>query len=202
MSQQPKCRLERAASQTIRRKKKMWFVRSASGTTIYEVDLENKTPFCTSVYVEKNEKKKCEHICAACYALLKAQDVDSFAIARKALKVIKGGKQPICPQARTDYNRAQTNEKDYFQILLAQLHREVSGQVTPSEPKKRPPCTAQKGQFYGTRHGTDVRAGQRENVRLMPKKELREWHTEAISIVFDWRFLMALTGLAQVLLNR
>jgi transposase len=137
-----------------------WIVPSDSGQGKYVVDAD--APSCSCVDFELN-RQPCKHVWAVRFTI---QGVPAEADEAPAEPVEKP-KRPTYPQRWSEYNRAQTVEKEEFQRLLYEMCR---GIVEPDRhrPKGgRPPllladvvfsvCFKVYSTFSGRRFATDLR---------------------------------------------
>jgi transposase len=109
-----------------------WFVPSQTSGGKYRVCINPDLPTCTCPDWELREMK-CKHIFAVEYRLKRCQNVDGTTTTTQTVTVTETPKRPTYRQQWPAYNRAQTNEKDKFQILLASL----CGQFKSDAPRKR-----------------------------------------------------------------
>jgi hypothetical protein len=75
----------------------------------------------------------CKHIHAVEYTLRRKENADGSVTTTQTVTVTETKKRRTYPQVWPAYNRAQTNEKDKFQILLADLCM----QFKDDAPRKR-----------------------------------------------------------------
>lgn len=122
--------MELAATRSIRRKGGVWVVPSQSGNGVYRVNIKPSPDHCNCPDFE-TRGVKCKHIFAATFVLRREQHADGRVTVSESI-TLTAEKHVTYPQEWPAYNRAQTNEKDKFQTLLADL---CSGIQAP-EPKK------------------------------------------------------------------
>jgi transposase len=111
--------MELAATRTIRKLDGWWRVPSQAGTGIYRVQLAKKFATCECPdYTTRGVK--CKHIFAATFVSRREKNADGSVTVTESLRVFSET-QTTYPQSWAAYNEAQTNEKDKFQALLADL---------------------------------------------------------------------------------
>lgn len=121
--------MELAATRTIRQKGGIWIVPSAVGNGSYRVHLMPKIASCTCPDFE-TRGQNCKHIYAATFVMRREQNADGSVTVTRAMMLSET--KTTYPQDWSAYNSAQTNEKDRFQVLLADLCKGVSN----PEPNK------------------------------------------------------------------
>ena len=108
-----------------------WIVPSQSGAEkMYRVNLAKQTCTCPD---HQEAGHKCKHIYAVEYRLKRCENVNGTTTTTQTVTVTEAVKRPTYKQDWPAYNRAQTNEKDKFQILLANLCE----QFKTDAPRKR-----------------------------------------------------------------
>src|SRR5437762_3116157 len=116
--------LELAATRTIRRDGTCWIVPSQFGKGFYRVKhIAHRHPECSCPDYE-TRGGKCKHIYAATFVMRREQNADGSTTVTQTVTVT-ATKQITYPQQWPAYNAAQTNEKDRFQTLLADLCRGI-----------------------------------------------------------------------------
>jgi transposase len=120
------CRLERRPNTNT------WFVPASSGRGKYVVELDPHLPSCTCPDWELRGMP-CKHIYAVEYAMKRVHNEDGTTTTTQTVTVTERPKKPTYRQQWPAYNKAQTNEKDRFQTLLADLCR----QFHDDAPRKR-----------------------------------------------------------------
>jgi transposase len=126
--------LELAATKRIHQRDGIWFVPSQSSDgTSYRVNVRTKAATCTCPDHE-TRAVKCKHIFAAMFVMTREQNADGSTTITESVMVTETVRQTY-PQKWPAYNRAQTEEQDRFQVLLADL---CSGLVTPPAKTGRP----------------------------------------------------------------
>ena len=127
------CKLTRQTSP----KGDLWLVPSSvSGQ--YAVKLGEHYPTCTCPDYELRGMR-CKHIFAVEITLKREQNVDGSTTTTKTITVIETVKKPTYKQQWPAYNRAQTNEKDKFQMLLADLCRGIKDETPRTKGQPRLP---------------------------------------------------------------
>jgi len=111
--------MELAATRTIRKRDGWWVVPSQAGNGLYRVQLAKKFATCECPDFE-SRGAACKHIFAATFVSRREQNSDGSVTVTESLTV-SATQQTTYPQAWAAYNEAQTNEKDKFQTLLADL---------------------------------------------------------------------------------
>ncbi len=105
--------LEIARNGNLRHKGDLWFVPSQSGRKNYKVLLNPKAPRCTCPDFELRGGK-CKHIHAVEYTIRREFHNDGTETVTETVKV-------TYRQDWKAYNKAQTQEKELFQVLMARL---------------------------------------------------------------------------------
>jgi len=108
--------LEIAAKCKITQKNGTWLVPSQSGHGKYAVFIDDK-PTCTCPDHETRQVK-CKHIIAVEYFIKREENPDGTTTVTETISVTK---RQTYRQDWTNYNKAQVNEKDQFQMLLHDL---------------------------------------------------------------------------------
>lgn len=121
--------MELAATRTIRQKGGSWIVPSQTGNGSYRVHLMPKIASCTCPDFE-TRRANCKHIFAATFVMRREQNADGSVTVTRAMMLSET--KTTYPQDWSAYNSAQTNEKDRFQVLLADLCKGISN----PEPNK------------------------------------------------------------------
>ena len=116
--------LEIAATRTINHKGDLWVVPSQTGKGTYRVHMMPKLAICTCPDFE-TRGVRCKHIFAVSYAMTREHNADGSTTVTKTLTVTATTERTTYPQNWPAYNAAQTNEKDKFQTLLADLCRGI-----------------------------------------------------------------------------
>ena len=106
------CQLERRGD--------TWFVPSQTSGGKYRVCINPDLPTCTCPDWELREMK-CKHIYAVEYRMKRFENANGTVTTTQTVTLTETVKRPTYRQQWPAYNRAQTNEKDKFQILLADL---------------------------------------------------------------------------------
>jgi len=119
--------LEIAATCKINQKNGTWLVPSQSGHGKYAVFPDAEKPTCTCPDHE-TRGGKCKHIFAVEYVIKREENPDGSTTVTETVSVTK---RTTYPQDWTNYNKAQTNEKDQFQELLHDLCKGIP------EPEQR-----------------------------------------------------------------
>jgi transposase len=107
-----------AATKKIVRYGERWKVPSQFGGGFYMVDTEQEKCSCPDW---ETRRLNCKHIYAAIYLMRREYDKHGQMVMTEALGIASVEPRPTYPQAWQAYNSAQTNEKDMFQSLLADL---------------------------------------------------------------------------------
>jgi transposase len=106
-----------------------WFVPSQTGGSKYAVRILNDRADCTCPDFELR-RDFCKHILAVQLVIKREENPDGTLTVTETLTV---SQRKTYPQKWSEYNTAQTNEKDYFQALL---HGLCSGIPTPEQTGK------------------------------------------------------------------
>lgn len=124
--------LEIAAKAKLQRSGDRWFVPSQTGHrgTYYTVKPDPEQPHCSCPDFE-SRKLRCKHIFAVEYTIEREQTSDGETTITETLKISRKTYSQDWPS----YNKAQTEEKDYFQKLL---HALCEGIGEPSQIIGRP----------------------------------------------------------------
>lgn len=127
--------LEIAAKAKLQRSGNRWFVPSQSGRVgphgpSYIVNPDPAHPHCTCPDFTARQLR-CKHIFAVEYTIEREQSSDGETTVTETLKI----SQKTYSQDWPSYNKAQTQEKDYFQKLL---HHLCAGMGEPSQIMGRP----------------------------------------------------------------
>jgi transposase len=127
-----------AATAKLTKKGSLWLVPSQSGERKYTVCPDKEHPHCSCPDHEATGQP-CKHIFAARIVIQRELFPDGSVVETRQLTVTETRKS--YPQDWVAYNRAQTNEKEQFQILLRQLcdgirqpAPEVRGRGRPALP--------------------------------------------------------------------
>jgi transposase len=107
-----------------------WIVPSQSGPGSYKVKADEKNPRCSCPDYELR-KERCKHIYAVEFTIMAEQTTDGEVTKTTVTKTVK----VTYRQEWTAYNAAQTQEKDLFLKLLAELCAPI---VDPVQTKGRP----------------------------------------------------------------
>jgi transposase/predicted nucleic acid-binding Zn finger protein len=158
--------LEIAATKVITQKGNVWMVPSQSKDTKYTVRPHADKPWC-SCPDHDTRGVKCKHIFAVEYAIEREQNKDGSTTVTETVQVKETVKRQTYSQDWSNYNRAQTNEKDKFLSLLFDLCRGVE---TPIQKNGRPrlpyadaifaACFKVYSTVSGRRFMSDLRAAQ------------------------------------------
>jgi transposase len=120
-----------AATKQIHQHGDCWIVPSQSGKGVYAVrHLAQTNPECSCPDYEAR-RQTCKHIYAAIFVSRREHNADGSTTVTETIALTR--QQTTYPQAWPAYNAAQTNEKDRFQTLLADLCRGVA------EPQEKKP---------------------------------------------------------------
>ncbi|SPF44658.1 transposase [Candidatus Sulfotelmatobacter kueseliae] len=112
-----------AATKKIIRYGDTWKVPSQTGNGFYRVShIEGQRPQCSCPDWE-TRRLNCKHIFAAIYVMRREEHSDGSTTVTETIAVAT--ERPTYPQVWPAYNAAQTNEKDTFQSMLADLCRSV-----------------------------------------------------------------------------
>jgi len=125
--------LQIAATSKLSRDDNNWLVPSQSSGKKYKVVYNDESPECTCPDFEYR-KQPCKHIMAVEYTIKREFHEDGSETTTETVKV-------TYKQDWKSYNAAQTNEKDYFQVLLADLCKTLPEPVKTIDKSKggRPP---------------------------------------------------------------
>lgn len=124
-----------AATKQIHQHGDCWIVPSQSGKGVYAVrHLAQTNPECSCPDCEAR-RQTCKHIYAAIFVSRREHNADGSTTVTETIALTR--QQTTYPQAWPAYNAAQTNEKDRFQTLLADLCRGVAEpqEKRPGRPK-------------------------------------------------------------------
>lgn len=99
----------------------LWKVPSQSNTSKYDVRIVGERADCTCPDFELR-RELCKHILAVQLIQQRMQNPDGSTTVTNTLTIAE---RKTYPQQWSAYNRAQTNEKDQFQVLLADLCRGI-----------------------------------------------------------------------------
>ena len=119
-----------AATKKIQRYGDRWKVPSQTGDGFYMVSSITEDARCSCPDWE-TRRLKCKHIFAAMYVMRREENPDGSTTVTETI-TIAATERRTYPQAWTAYNSAQTNEKDTFQSMLADLCRSI-----PQPQRKR-----------------------------------------------------------------
>jgi len=125
--------LEIAARCKIAQKNGTWLVPSQSGHGKYAVFLDPEKPSCTCPDHE-TRGCKCKHIFAVEYVVQREENPDGTTTVTETISVTETVRKTY-PQDWTNYNKAQTHEKEHFQTLLQDL---CHGIPEPAQVMGRP----------------------------------------------------------------
>jgi transposase len=125
------CKIERQATAL----GSIWYVPSSTKGK-YVVRLNHDNPTCTCPDWELREMK-CKHIFAVEFSLKQQQNADGSTTTTKTVTVVETVKRPTYKQVWPAYNAAQTNEKDKFQMLLADLRRGIKDETPRTKGQPR-----------------------------------------------------------------
>jgi hypothetical protein len=151
--------LEIASNQEITREGNFWIVPSQSSSKRYTVNLFLQT--CTCLDFEEN-KRKCKHIYAAEYALERESGMQ--------LPDPPKADKPKYKQDWSAYRKAQSNEKEKFQLLLSELCKGIEAPAQEGAGRRCMPLAdiifASTFKVYSTvsclRFETDLREAQKK----------------------------------------
>jgi SWIM zinc finger len=144
----------------------LWFVPSSvSGQ--YIVRLDPELPTCTCPDYELRQMR-CKHIFGVEIFLKHQENADGSVTTTQTVTVVETVKKPTYKQAWPAYNKAQTNEKDKFQMLLADLCRGIKDETPRTKGQPRLPlCDAIFSAVFkvystasGRRFASDLRESQ------------------------------------------
>ena len=129
MSSREQKAIEIAAKFRIVESSGKWIVPSQNSAKKYAVRVVGNTGDCTCADFELR-REPCKHVLAVRYVIQRERNADGSTTVTETFEVTK---RTTYPQKWTEYNQAQTNEKDYFQALLHDL---CSGVPTPAQSGK------------------------------------------------------------------
>lgn len=115
-----------------------WFVPSQGGNGRYLVQLDPHLPKCSCPDYELRGMK-CKHIFAVEFSIKRQQHADGSASVTRTVTVTERVEKPTYKQDWPAYNAAQTNEKDKFQALLADLCRGIKDETPRTKGQPRLP---------------------------------------------------------------
>jgi transposase len=115
-----------------------WFVPSQNSGGSYAVRLNPDRPTCTCADYELREMK-CKHIFAVEITRKRYMNLDGSTTETQIVTVTETVKKPTYTQDWPAYNAAQTNEKDKFQVLLADLCRGIIDETPRTKGQPRIP---------------------------------------------------------------
>jgi transposase len=119
----------------ITRKGDVWVVPSQSGQGRYTVRFDPERPHCTCPDFAEREMR-CKHWFAVEHAIKRQENPDGSTTVTRTTTVTETVKRKTYPQVWPAYNAAQTNEKDKFQTLLADLCRGIQNTAPPRKGQK------------------------------------------------------------------
>lgn len=125
-----------AMCRVVQKKDGLWTVPAQSGGGQYWVKMDADHPTCTCKDYETRQQK-CKHVFAVEYVLQRESNPDGSETVTESVTFTRQT-TTLRPTYRQDwraYNRAQTNEKHKFQVLLADLCRDIP---EPHQEKGRP----------------------------------------------------------------
>jgi transposase len=125
--------MELAATRTILKKDALWIVPSQTGNGTYRVHLMPRIASCNCLDHE-TRGVDCKHIFAVRFVMKREQNADGSTTVTESV-TLTATKRTTYPQNWSAYNKAQTQEQDKFQTLLADL---CSGLVTVQPKTGRP----------------------------------------------------------------
>jgi len=145
----------------------VWFVPSQSSGGKYAVRLNPDLPTCTCPDYELRGMK-CKHIFAVEYRLSRREHPDGSTTTTQTVTVTETVKRPTYKQVWPAYNAAQTNEKDKFRTLLADLCRGIHDDTPRTKGQPRIPlsdaifacCFKVYSTVSGRRFMSDLREAQ------------------------------------------
>ena len=126
-----------AVSRIVQKKPNLWTVPAQSGGGQYWVRTDLDQPTCTCKDYEARQQP-CKHVFAVEYVVQRESNPDGSETVTESVTLTRQtttAPRPTFPQNWTAYNRAQTNEKHKFQVLLADLCRDIA---EPAQEKGRP----------------------------------------------------------------
>jgi len=103
-----------------------WFVPSQAGSGKYAVRMAGDSGSCTCPDFEVR-RQECKHVMAVRFTIQRELNFDGSTTVTETFEVTK---RTTYQQNWTEYNRAQTNEKDLFQAMLRDL---CNGIPTPAQ---------------------------------------------------------------------
>jgi transposase/predicted nucleic acid-binding Zn finger protein len=124
-----------AATQKLVQKGQVWLVRSQAGDGHYTVSVNQENPFC-SCPDHETTGGKCKHIFAVEYTV-RRERTESVGGNVEITESITFTKKTSYPQVWPAYNKAQAMEKARFQVLLADLCRNVEDVENGPRPGPR-----------------------------------------------------------------
>jgi Transposase DDE domain/SWIM zinc finger len=155
----------------------IWYVPSQSGAGRYVVRLDPDLPTCSCADWELR-MMPCKHIHAVQFTLKRTENPDGSTTTTQTVTVTQTTpKKPTYRQKWPEYNRAQTNEKDRFQMLLAGLCRTIQNDAPPRKGQKPLPlsdaifsaCFKVYSTVSGRRFASDLReAVERGHITKAP----------------------------------
>jgi transposase len=116
----------------------VWFVPSQNSGGNYAVRMNPDRPTCTCADYELREMK-CKHIFAVEITRKRYMSRDGSTTETQTVTVTETVKKPTYKQDWPAYNAAQTNEKDKFQVLLADLCRGIIDETPRTKGQPRIP---------------------------------------------------------------
>jgi hypothetical protein len=116
----------------------IWYVPSQSGVGRYLVRINPDLSTCSCPDWELR-MMPCKHIHAVEFTLKRSENADGTTTTTRSVTVIEPAKRATYKQQWPAYNRAQTNEKDKFQILLADLCRTIKDETPRTKGQPRIP---------------------------------------------------------------
>lgn len=143
----------------------LWFVPSQTSGGKYSVRIDTDMPTCSCPDFELRGMR-CKHIYAVEYTMKRWANPDGSTTTTQSVTVTE--KRPTYKQAWPAYNRAQTNEKDKFQILLADICRTIQDDTPRTKGQARLPlsdaifacCFKVYSTVSGRRFASDLREAQ------------------------------------------
>lgn len=141
----------------------VWFVPSQSSGGKYAVHIDPDLPTCSCPDYELRGMK-CKHIFAVECIIKKSKNTQGETTITRTVTVTETVKKPTYKQQWPAYNAAQTNEKDKFLLLLADLCRGIH--EPPAKMGRRPiplkdavfaACFKVYSTFSGRRFMSDLR---------------------------------------------
>jgi transposase len=126
-----------AATAKLIQKGKAWLVPSQSGSGKYTCVPDPQAPFCSCPDFEATGKT-CKHLYAVEIVIRRETTVtETETTTTRTVTITETVKKPTFPQDWPSYNKAQTNEKRHFQVLLRDLCQGVTEPI--HNMKGRPP---------------------------------------------------------------